>query len=206
MKTLEKYKNKYRIKSSRLQGYDYSENGMYFVTICTKEREHFFGKIKNYRMILNKTGEIVDQFWQEIFRYFPFIKLDTYQIMPNHIHGLIEIIKEIDNYVETRFTASQNLISKDAINRVSTKIRGGITGNDNPMLNLGSLSNVIKWYKGRCSFEIRQQPNPITFAWQSRFYDHIIRNEIELNKIREYIISNPEMWERDRNNIENLWM
>ena len=70
----------------------------------------------------------------------------------------------------------------------------------------GSLAVIIGSYKSIVAKMIRKQLNPITFAWQSRFYDHIIRNEIELNKIREYIITNPEMWERDRNNPENLWM
>ena len=94
------------------------------------------------------------------------------------------------------------------MNRVSTEKKklGGVTGENNPMLNAGSLANVIRWYKGRCSFEIKKQLNPITFAWQSRFYDHIIRKDESLQKIREYIEANPQMWERDRNNIENVWM
>jgi REP element-mobilizing transposase RayT len=70
----------------------------------------------------------------------------------------------------------------------------------------GSLSVIIGSYKSAISKIVRKQLNPITFAWQSRFYDHIIRNENELNRIREYIMTNPAMWERDRNNVENIWM
>jgi REP element-mobilizing transposase RayT len=126
--------------------------------------------------------------------------------MPNHIHGIIEIINTEN--VGTQFIASgnntSNINKEDAINRVPTK--GGITGNCNPSLNPDSLSSIIKWFKGRCTFEIRKNLNPIYFVWQSRFYDRIIRNDLELNKIREYIQKNPEMWERDRNNVENLLM
>ncbi len=215
----EKYKNKYRIESSRLAGYDYSQNGMYFITICTKNREEFCGKIEDGKMILSDTGRIMEKFWLEIPAHFSFVVLDVFQIMPNHVHGIIEINR---NYldVETQFIAS-NVVSdainptlmrpSDAINRVSTMLEngkkpGGITGNHNPSLNPFSISNIMKWYKGRCAFEIRKQLNPITFVWQPRFYDHIIRNDESLNKIREYIQTNPQMWERDRNNVENLWM
>lgn len=211
LQMVEKFKNKYSIDSSRLQGYDYSQNGMYFVTICTKNREECLGSVVDDRMVLSEMGKIADRFWQEIPKHFPFVNLDVYQIMPNHVHGNIEIINDKNN-VETQFIASeinQDVMKKDALKCVSTKNNikpGGITGLKNPSLNLSSLSNVIKWYKGRCAFEIRKQFNPITFAWQSRFYDHIIRSDKSLNKIREYIETNPEMWERDRNNLENLFM
>jgi len=184
----EKFKQKYSIKSVRLQGYDYAQNGMYFVTICAKDKEHFFGEIENGEMILNEIGKIANQFWQEIPKHFPFVNLDEYQIMPNHVHGIIEIINR--DFVETPFMASWGLPDaekilqntqnagnpRDAINRVSTednKKRGGITGENNPMLNPNSLSKIIRWYKGRCTFEIKKQFNPILFAWQSRYYDHI---------------------------------
>lgn len=178
---------------------------MYFVTVCTKDREDLFGKIVGGGMVLNDVGKITNDIWQKIPIHFPFVNLDGYVIMPNHIHGIIEIINREN--VGTQFIASANTASniskEDAMNRVPT---GGITGNNNPMLNPNSLSKVIRWYKGRCSFEIRNNNSPVTFAWQSRFYDRIIRNEIELNKIREYIFKNPANWERDRNNVENLLM
>ncbi len=188
MKMSEKFKNKYRIDSSRLRGYDYSQSGTYFVTICTKEREEFFGKIEKGEMVLSEMGEIANKFWQEIPKHFPFVNLDIYQIMPNHIHGLIEI---------------SNVCRDEALPRL-------YVGNNSKMSEIspksGSLSAIIGSYKSIVSKMVRKQFNPITFAWQSRFYDHIIRNEISLNKIREYIRINPEMWERDRNNVENLWM
>ncbi len=180
----EKFKNKYHIKSLRVQGYDYSQSGAYFITICTKDKKNYFGKIKNSEMKLSDIGNIVQKYWQEIANQFLFVQLDEFVIMPNHMHGIIII----------------NDDSRDAINRVSTD-NGGVTGKNNPML-YNSISRFIRWYKGRCTFEINKLDNT-DFAWQSRFYDRIIRNDVELNKIREYIQINPREWDNDKNNIDN---
>mgnify|MGYP003675733790 CR=1 FL=1 len=88
------------------------------------------------------------------------------------------------------------------INRVST---GGITGENNPMFH-ENISRVVRWYKGRCTFEINKKYPDINFGWQSRFHDHIIRNEKSLENIRCYIINNPNMWQRDRNNKDGIWI
>ncbi|KKQ13493.1 MAG: hypothetical protein US30_C0013G0028 [Candidatus Moranbacteria bacterium GW2011_GWF2_36_839] len=101
----EKFKNKYTIKSARLQNYDYSQNGMYlprrqagFVTICTKDKEYFFGEIKNGTMVLSDVGKMADKYWREIPAHFPFVKLDEFVVMPNHVHGIVEIVRdEINN-------------------------------------------------------------------------------------------------------------
>jgi len=94
----EKFKNKYTIKSARLSNYDYSQNGMYFVTICTKDKEYFFGEIKNGGMVLNDVGKMADKYWREIPVHFPFVKLDEFVVMPNHVHGIVEISRdEINN-------------------------------------------------------------------------------------------------------------
>ncbi len=99
-----KFKNKYRIESTRLQNYNYSQNGYYFVTICTKDRECFFGGIQNNKMELSKMGEIAHNFWAEIPKHFPFVELEPWIIMPNHVHGIISIDK---NIVETLHATSQ---------------------------------------------------------------------------------------------------
>jgi REP element-mobilizing transposase RayT len=176
------FKNKYRTKSLRLQGYDYSQNGTYFITICTKDKKNYFGKIKNSKMELSQIGSVAYKYWLEISNQFTNVILDEFVIMPNHVHGII-IIE-----------------SRDAINRVSTK-HGGVTGKNNPMMH-NSISRFIRWYKGRCTFEINKMNND-NFSWQSRFYDRIIRNDIELNKIREYIQINPSEWADDKNNMDN---
>ena len=188
------YKNKYRVESSRLKNWNYASRGCYFITICTKNRECYFGEIIDNKMILSKIGNIAHKYWQEIPNHFSFAQLDKFVIMPNHVHGII-IIKNGGNRLHT-----------DAINRVSTTktnknyipedsaINGGITGKNNPMF-YKSISKIIRWYKGRCAFEI----NHITthFQWQSRFYDHVIRNKQDLNRIQQYIQNNPRKWRVD---------
>ncbi|KKR17808.1 MAG: hypothetical protein UT48_C0046G0008 [Parcubacteria group bacterium GW2011_GWE2_39_37] len=190
------FKNKYRIASSRHDSFDYSENGFYFVTINTNNQALLFGNIQNEKIILSKMGAMAEQFIKEIPNHFSFVNLDEFVVMPNHIHIILEIKK--DN--------SDNRIRRDAINRVSTNvddnINGDFTKNHNPM-GKNNLSEIIRWYKGRCSFEIRKELS-INFSWQSRFYDRIIRTDDELNKIRQYIIYNPLKWDLDRNNPKNF--
>ena len=90
---MEKFKGKYRIPSARLQNWDYGWNAAYFVTICTQDRKHYFGEIINGKMRLSKIGESAEKCWIEIPKHFPFVKLDEFVLMPNHIHGIIEIAK-----------------------------------------------------------------------------------------------------------------
>lgn len=101
------FKNKYRIPSTRLQTWDYSKNGAYFITICTQNREHFFGNIQNGMMQLSEIGKLAERYWLEIPEHFPFVELGNFVVMPNHFHGIL-IINNIPNSVETRFIASNN--------------------------------------------------------------------------------------------------
>jgi REP element-mobilizing transposase RayT len=175
------FKAKYRIESTRLQSHDYSSGGHYFITI--NARELFFGQIAEGKMIFSDIGIIADEMWKEIPREFPSVSIDKYQVMPDHIHGIIRIKDKIGE-------------SRDAINRVSaekqSKIAGGITGNKNPMLTDHSIGKIIRWYKGRCTFEMRKLDG--SFAWQGRFHDRIIRNYEELVRVREYISANVRNW------------
>ena len=92
----DKFRNKYRIPTTRLQNWDYSSNGYYFVTVCTKDKKEFFGEIANNEMCFSEIGKIVQKYWLEIPNHFPFVMLDEYKIMPNHVHGIV-IIKNTDN-------------------------------------------------------------------------------------------------------------
>lgn len=197
----EKFQNRYRISSSRLQNWDYGANGAYFITICTQNRECFFGKVKDKKMQLNNSGQIAENIWFQIPRQFPFSKLGNFIVMPNHIHGIIFI----DNYpaagtgtgVETRLIASlpQSPAPQSSSTGSVPAKTGGITAHKNPMIH-DNISRIIRWYKGRCTFEIRKIKS--NFGWQSRFYDHIIRNEISLQNISNYIVKNSENWNTDR--------
>ena len=104
----DKFQNKYRIPSTRLQNWDYGKNGIYFVTICIKGKNHYFGEVEETEMQLTETGKVADNCWKEIPQHFPFVELDEYIVMPNHVHGIIAINKTIDhmNTVETQHLAS----------------------------------------------------------------------------------------------------
>src|SRR5258708_33203920 len=108
----DKYQNKYRIPSARLQTWDYGSNAAYFTTICTTNREHFFGEIMNGIMQLSEIGKIANQFWIEIPNHFPFVILDEFIVMPNHIHGIIVIDRPVTPPVETLHATSLQPSSK----------------------------------------------------------------------------------------------
>lgn len=199
-----KFQNKYRIPSARLQTWDYANNGAYFITICTQNRHHFFGTIQNQEMQLSEIGKLAVQFWMEIPNHFPFIELGNFVVMPNHVHGILII----NHSVETRFIASNEnndeprCIAPNDINTKETRLIaflqgniGGFSGNKNPMIN-DNISKIVRWYKGRCSFECRKiNPN---FGWQTRFHDHIIRNSKSFDTIQNYIFENPLNWKNEK--------
>lgn len=161
--------NIYNRKSTRFKDYDYNQPGYYFVTICTSGMQKIFGDISNYKMKLNSYGKIADKFWVEIPKHFESVGLDCFQIMPNHIHGII-IINPSD-VEDAKFASS--------------------TTDRTKML----LSKIIQQFKRRVTIEIRSRFNYNNKIWQKSFYDRIIRNENELYKIRKYIMMNPFKWE-----------
>jgi REP element-mobilizing transposase RayT len=207
----ELFQEKYRIASARLPNWDYTQDGYYFVTICTRDHGDYLGRIEKETVVLSKIGHIAHCCWQEIGGHFDHVVLDDFVIMPDHIHGIVII-----NYPIGCEPTSINDPRRDAINRVSTVSRstvsqqttsrpvGGCTQTNNPMLHPKSLSSIMRWYKGRCTFEIHKQHPDTSFAWQPRFYDHIIRNEKELHKIRLYIRHNPLKSQIDHQHHDNI--
>ncbi len=181
-------------KQYRYKGYDYSQDGFYFVTICCKNREMFFGDVKNKIIQLSEIGKIAEKFWLEIPDHFSFIKLDKFIIMPNHVHGIIEI----DNCrnAPRRVPVNNAPVEMNAPRRVPTGIQ--------PLVK-NSLSSIINYFKGNTK-RFCNKNNLEYVAWQPRFHDRIIRNNDELNRIRQYIIDNPLKWELDRNNPDDLYM
>jgi putative transposase len=178
-----RYKGIYRGQTFRLKNWDYGSAGIYFVTICTQNKEHYFGTIENGEMRLSAIGQIVKSNWMEILEQFSIVQLDEFVVMPNHIHGILIVEK------------SMNLTNSIHANKLeSIDNSGGITGNKNPMF-YNNISRIIRWYKGKCTFEIRKI-DPL-FKWQALFHDHIVRNEYSLKTIRKYIQENPSKWETD---------
>ena len=211
------YQNKYRIPSARASFWDYGWNAAYFITICTQNREHYFGEIVDGKMHRSEMGETAHECWLKIPEHFSFAKLGNHIVMPNHVHGVVIIDKPDggDWGAGDGMGLSVGDGRRDAINRVSTTTTttrneprteqqsqpesstppGGITGNKNPMLH-DNLSKIVRWYKGRTTFECRKIH--ADFAWQSRFHDHIIRNGQSFHRISAYIVNNPLKWEEDK--------
>ncbi len=191
------YKNKYRIASTRLKHWDYSSNAAYFVTICTQNKICYFGDVLDDEMRLSEIGIIADKYWREISEHFPFVKLDAFVVMPNHVHGILIIDNDHVNTVETpKLGVSTNGNGENAnTNGVSTNADDGNAGNLNHKWKPGILGGIINQYKRICTIHARKT-NP-DFVWQSRFYDHIIRNEKSYLRISEYVINNPFKWQDD---------
>ncbi len=188
---MELFQNKYRVKSTRLPRWDYGSNGFYFVAICTRDRLHFLGRIENGHVILFEAGQIASSCWAEIPKHFKNVSIDAYVIMPNHVHGIVVIDNNVGKShivnVETRHVVSlQQSKQPNQTNRFSKPIKG-------------SLSVIVQQYKSSVMRRCRKLGIHY-FAWQSRFYDHVIRDDYSLKRIREYIIHNPKKWEYDRDN------
>ena len=163
-----KSNNTYRIPTSRLPGYDYGANGWYFVTICTKNRVHYFGEIVETRNCASprftETGMVANEYWLQIPQHYPFVQLDAFVVMPDHMHGILVFNKpEKTDWNPNQFGVQSR-----------------------------NLAAVIRAFKSTVKRHTNQ--NKIAFAWQARFYDRIIRSQQELDAVRNYIKTNPEKW------------
>ena len=164
--------------SVRLKDYDYSQTGAYFVTICVQNKECLFGDVVDGEMHVNDAGEMVMRTWQDLPTHYGNIALDEFVIMPNHVHGIIV------------------LCSGD----VGAGFKPAPT--ETKQYGLPEIVRALKTYSSRRINEIRNTPG--TPVWQGNYYEHIIRNDGELNRIREYIVNNPEQWEEDENNPKHV--
>ena len=182
-------------KYNRLRKWDYSTPHWYFVTICTQNHHELFGEIVKGKMALNEYGEITEHTWFDLPNHNPKIKLDEFILMPNHIHGII-IIKDTSDY--TVGTDSKSVLTSES----ETKQTGS-----EPVptkKNLG-LPEIVRQFKTFSARRINKNRNTTgQQVWQRSYYDHIIRTENSLENIRLYIRKNPQSWETDKNNPENL--
>ena len=157
-------------KSIRLKGYDYSREGAYFVTICAQNRECLFGEIVDDKMVLNKYGEIVKNEWQRTGDIRPNIETDCFVVMPNHVHGIINIRRGVLQYAPTNGFKSPS----QTIGAITRGFKSTTT----------KQINILRDTHGQC-------------IWQRNYYEHIIRGEKDYNRIHEYIQNNPLKWELD---------
>jgi len=179
---MEKFQGKYRIPSARWAAWDYGSNAAYFITVCTANRAHDFGEITDGAMRLTPLGQAAMDCWNEIPAHFPFVVLDAFVVMPNHVHGILVIDKPGDQNVETQNLASLQKPPVRPRNKFGPQSQ--------------NLASIVRGYKIGVKKFARQ--NNIPFAWQARYHDHVIRDAGEHRRIRQYIISNPKQWEEDK--------
>lgn len=179
----EKFQNKYRISSARLNAWNYGLAASYFITVCTDNRQHFFGEIINEKMVLSEIGEIVENEWIKTPGLRPDmnLELDAFCVMPNHFHAIIIIG---NNEFNDR---------RDAMHRVSTTTPQSANKFGAQSKNLAS---IMRGFKSAVTVAARLIDE--NFKWQARFHDHIIRNDLEFGRIRKYIIENPKTWQKDK--------
>ena len=189
---------KYSRKSTRLKGHNYSFPGAYFVTICTQDRECIFGDVIDKRMVLNNNGNIARHLWFKLSKTFANIKSPTFVVMPNHIHGIIIIQRQIKNHIpqNTKNQKKDFLNEKPSMNSIEQPEWSLMK---NPSLTLGK---IVRFYKAQVTRRIRQNSDTY-FRWQKNYYEEIIRNNRELEQKRIYILENPSNWEEDTENPKN---
>ncbi|MCF7845752.1 MAG: hypothetical protein K9L85_00800 [Candidatus Peribacteraceae bacterium] len=200
-------------KLPRMDGFDYSAAGIYFITICTANREKIFGEIRKGKMILNPLGKTVWKYWRKIPRHFLQTQLDAFVVMPDHVHGVVWIggggdvggdgfvgngharslrarsLRARSLRARSQSTRSQPTRSPFARFQRSDSHPHPRSQNKNP-----NLSVVVGSFKSAVTKIIRRQNPDIHTVWQKSFHDRIIRNEAELKQIRDYIRRNPKNW------------
>jgi REP element-mobilizing transposase RayT len=167
---MKKFRGQYRIPSARLRGWDYGAPGYYSITITVRGRHPIFGHVVDGKMVLSQAGQIAHQFMVDIPQHFQNASVDTFVIMPDHVHAIIHILwRKVEEESVPKFGR----------------------------LLPGSLPKIVQAYKAAVTRRIRMEGNP-DFEWQPRYYDHIIRNKTTLKRHRRYILNNPKIWENGR--------
>lgn len=172
------FKNRYRNESTQLQNWDYRWEGAYFITFCTKDRKHYFGEIIDGKMNLSSIGVIADIFWHEIKNHSKNVRLGSFVVMPDHIHGIIIIDKNE--------SSGQDMSCPNTIDRFQNIGKNSISS------LVGSYKAAVTKHARRLGFE---------FEWQRLFYDHVIRDERAFINISNYIENNPKKWWEEKTSL-----
>ena len=196
-------------RSIRFKDYDYSRGGGYFVTVCTQGRECLFGEIKNGEMVLNAGGKMIENWWMDISKRFEGVERDEFIVMPNHFHGIVLLVgadrRVCPGGADGPGELGKNVDEQDlkqgdqGIKKGGQRIKQG--GHIGP-----PLPKIIQWFKTMTTNEYLRNVEKFNWPpfpgrlWQRNYYEHIIRSEKAVNKIREYIFNNPLRWEFDGEN------
>jgi REP element-mobilizing transposase RayT len=175
-----RYKDRYRVESTRLPGWDYRTAGWYFITICTHLKAPYFGQVVDYKMRLSPIGQIACQYVADIPEHAPLTVIDASVIMPNHVHVILGITESPADEVAAVETLQCNVSTR--MSAISPKS--------------GSVSVIVRSYKAAVTRWCHRHGYD-DFAWQPRFHDHIIRNQDSLERIRAYVQTNPAQWQED---------
>jgi REP element-mobilizing transposase RayT len=209
-------------RSIRLKGYDYSQEGMYFITICCQNRICRFGKITGGEMILNEYGDIAYNEWSKLQERYPHVTFDVFQIMPNHVHGIINISvpvgvtavgatlavaltahEETENRA-TAYRATENRTTayRATENRTTENRTTAYRATARVALTAATLGNIVGAYKSlvmnKCLGIYKSKNEYMGKFWQRNYYEHIIRDQQSYFAISEYIINNPAKWTGDK--------
>ena len=184
---------KHHRRSIRLSGYYYSQDGWYYVTICTEGKGNLFGEVVDGKLNQSAAGCMINETWSEMNRFYPEVTTDEYVVMPNHLHGIIVLRSVVGASPRARPFTNENTRQE------------GRGWDPAPTLSLGNVvgrfkSLTTKRYKERMLCEgwsvIKNR------VWQRNYYEHIIRDEDQLNRARQYIVENPMRWDYDDDNLE----
>lgn len=181
--------DKHHRRSIRLKGYDYSQEGLYFITICCQDRACLFGRIEDRKMVLNEAGKIAADCWNAIPEHFANVILHAYVIMPNHVHGILEIVPPI---------RAKNLSPLQRDDQ-----EDGKANNDSPIPSpqpkgtSKTIGSIVRGFKIGVTKWMRQNTS-VHDVWLRNYYEIIIRNEQAYSTISDYIANNPANWDSDR--------
>ena len=215
------FKDKYRVESIRLPGYDYPQPGAYFITIVTHNRQCSFGNIIDDEMMLNEFGVLVQNEWLKTGIIRPNINIDAFVIMPNHLHGIIIITDNDDGHSRDSRDSRRDTLQRvstitdtDTITNTDTNTdtdtitdtemgtetdTGTIEQFGKPTKN--SIPTIVRLFKSTTTKQINQmRQTPMQPLWQRNYFEHVIRDDNELTRIHQYIINNPKRWEEDNLN------
>ena len=183
-------------RSIRIEGYDYAGAGSYFVTICTRKQSFLFGEVVSGKMITNEIGDIVEEEWIRTLTIRRNVKLDVHIVMPNHIHGIITIVSN----------ERRGVLHTPSALSAPSELHAPNASLHRPPGSLGAIISGFKAASTRSINEIgriRGSSKGVSI-WQRNYYEHVIRDERELDIIREYIVNNPAKWMFDRENPDSI--
>lgn len=173
-------------QSIRLRRYDYARAGWYFVTVCARGKEHLFGEVAEGEMVLSEAGRMVQRTWENLPRRFPSIELDAFVVMPNHVHGIIQIV------------GAERMSAGD--------VGAGLALPKGAASSAPTFADIVRAFKSTSAIAVNallgRTGKPL---WQRNYYEHIIRGRGELDRIREYVTTNPLRWGQDLENPDSVW-